>query len=121
MKLSVDGLTIGYERAGHGQPLVLLHGYVGDGAATWWPQLDGLSDELDVIAWDAPGSGVSSDPPESFTLADFADCLGRFIDELGVARPHVAGLSFGGALALELYRRRPDIPRSLVLLSAYAG
>jgi pimeloyl-ACP methyl ester carboxylesterase len=38
-----------------------------------------------------------------------------------LARPHVLGLSFGSVLALELYRRHPDVPASLVLASAYAG
>ena len=36
-------------------------------------------------------------------------------------KPDVAGLSFGGALALELHRRHPAIPRTLILVSAYAG
>ena len=50
-----------------------------------------------------------------------ADCLAGFVEALELARPHVAGLSFGGGLALELYRRHPGLPRSLVLASAYAG
>lgn len=119
--IEVDGLQIAYERAGEGPPLVLLHGYVGDGPATWRRQIDGLSDEFTVIAWDAPGAGRSSDPSEAFGLAGYADCLAGFIGRLGLRRPHVAGLSFGGILALELYRRHPAIPRTLTLASAYAG
>jgi pimeloyl-ACP methyl ester carboxylesterase len=119
--LEVDGLRIGYERAGAGPPLVLLHGYVGDGRATWWRQIDDLCDEFTVVAWDAPGAGRSSDPPESFRLGDYADRLARFIETLALGRPHVVGLSFGGGLALELYRRHPAVPRTLVLASAYAG
>jgi pimeloyl-ACP methyl ester carboxylesterase len=117
----VDGLQIAYERAGAGPPLVLLHGYVGDGGATWRRQIDELCDEFTVVAWDAPGAGRSSDPPESFSLGDYADCLAGLIDALGLERPHVAGLSFGGGLALELFRRHPSVPRTLVLASAYAG
>src|SRR5438105_4746129 len=74
-----------------------------------------------VVAWDAPGYGGSSDPPEAFALSEFADCLAAFIDELGLGRSHVVGLSFGGGLALELYRRHPAIPITLVLAGAYAG
>jgi pimeloyl-ACP methyl ester carboxylesterase len=111
---------IAYERKGEGPPLVLLHGYVGD-RRMWQPQIDELSDEFTVVAWDAPGYGGSSDPPESFRLADFADALAAFIDALGIERPHVAGMSFGGGLALELHRRHPSLPRTLVLASAYAG
>src|SRR5437899_7194248 len=60
-----SGLRIAYERAGNGPPLVLLHGFVGDGRE-WRRQVDGLSDQFTVVAWDAPGAGASSDPPESF-------------------------------------------------------
>lgn len=118
----VGGLRIAFERAGEGSPLVLLHGAFSD--SRWWRrQIDGLSDEFTVAAWDAPGCGRSSDPPEpeTFRLSDYADCLAGFVDALGLGRPHVLGLSFGGGLALELYRRHPMVPRTLVLASAYAG
>jgi len=120
-QLEVEGLRIVYERAGVGPPLVLLHGYVGDGLATWRSQVDALSEEFTVVAWDTPGSGGSSDPPESFRLTDYADCLAAFVNALELGRPHVVGLSFGGGLALELYRRHPEIPTTLVLAGAYAG
>jgi pimeloyl-ACP methyl ester carboxylesterase len=119
--VEVDGLRVGYERAGQGPPVVLLHGYVGDGATTWRGQLEGLSDRFTVVAWDMPGAGRSSDPPESFGLEGYADCLAGFIGRLGLERPHVVGLSLGGAFALELYRRHPGVPATLVLASAYAG
>jgi pimeloyl-ACP methyl ester carboxylesterase len=120
-RVEVDGLKIAFERAGAGPPLVLLHGYVGDGPTTWRGQLDGLSDDFTVVAWDAPGAGGSSDPPEGFGLAGYADCLAGFVDRLGLGRPHLAGLSFGGILALALAGRHPAVPGSLVLASAYAG
>ena len=119
--IEVDGLRIAYERVGKGPPLVLLHGYVGDGAATWGRQIEALSNEFTVVAWDAPGAGRSSDPPESFGMAGYADCLAGLIERLRLERPHVAGLSFGGALALALFRRHSAIPRTLILASAYAG
>ena len=117
----MGGLRIAYERAGRGPALVLLHGYVGDGRATWHHQLQALSDEFTVIAWDAPGAGASSDPPETFGISGYADCLAGFIDELGLVEPSIVGLSFGGALALELCHRHPAVARRLVLVSAYAG
>jgi pimeloyl-ACP methyl ester carboxylesterase len=119
--VEVDGLRIAYERAGAGPPLVLLHGYVGDGPTTWRRQLEGLSDDFTVVAWDAPGAGRSADPPEPFGMAGYAACLAGFVERLGLGRPHVAGLSFGGALALALCRGHADLPSTLVLASAYAG
>ena len=119
--VEVDGLHIAYERAGSGPALVLLHGYVGDGTTTWPRQLDGLSDEFTVIAWDAPGAGRSTDPPEGFGLDEYADCLAGFLEKLGLDTAHVAGLSFGGILALALQRRHSGRSSTLILASAYAG
>lgn len=119
-QIVVDGLRIAYERAGEGQPLILLHGAVSD-CREWRRQFDALANEFTVVAWDAPGCGQSADPPETFRLPAYADCLAAFIDALGLEHPHVLGLSFGGGLALELYRRHPRIPRTLALASAYAG
>jgi pimeloyl-ACP methyl ester carboxylesterase len=119
--VEVDGLRIAYERAGAGPAVVLLHGYVADGPTTWRPQLDGLSDEFTMVAWDAPGTGGSSDPPDGFGTAGYADCLAGFIDALRLDRPTVLGLSFGGILALALHDRHPGVSSALVLASAYAG
>jgi pimeloyl-ACP methyl ester carboxylesterase len=86
-QIEVAGLRIAYERAGAGPPLVLLHGYVGDGPTLWRRQLEALSDEFTVVAWDAPGAGGSSDPPESFGMAGYADCVAGFVDGLHLDRP----------------------------------
>jgi pimeloyl-ACP methyl ester carboxylesterase len=119
--VEVDGLQIAYERVGSGPALVLLHGYVGDGPTTWRRQLDGLSDEFTVVAWDAPGAGRSTDPPERFGLDGYSDCLAEFIDKLGLDTACVVGLSFGGILALALQRRHAASSSALILASAYAG
>jgi pimeloyl-ACP methyl ester carboxylesterase len=119
--VEIDGLLIGYERAGSGPPLVLLHGYVGDGWTTWRRQFEGLCDEFTVVAWDAPGAGRSTDPPEHFGLDGYAGCLAGFIERLGLGRPCVIGLSFGGIIALALQRRHAAVTGRLVLASAYAG
>jgi pimeloyl-ACP methyl ester carboxylesterase len=119
-EIELGGLRIAYERKGDGPPLVLLHGWPMDGRE-WRHQIEGLSDEFTVVAWDAPGAGRSSDPPETFRLPDWADCLASFIEALELGPSHVGGLSWGGGLALELYRRHPQVVRSLILASAYAG
>jgi pimeloyl-ACP methyl ester carboxylesterase len=118
--VEVAGLRIAYERRGEGPPLLLLHGVLGD-ARHWSRQIDALARDFTVVAWEAPGHGRSDDPPESWGTGDFSACLAAFVETLGLGRPHVAGLSWGSALALDLYRLRPDLPRTLVLASAYAG
>ena len=61
--IEVEGLRIAYHRAGVGPPLMLLHGYVGDGPTSWRRQIEALANEFTVVAWDAPGAGGSSDTP----------------------------------------------------------
>jgi pimeloyl-ACP methyl ester carboxylesterase len=120
-RVEVEGLSIAYERAGNGPPLVLLHGYVADGPTTWRHQIDELCKDFAVVAWDAPGAGHCADPPETFGINAYADCLAGFVDALGLGRAHVMGLSFGGALALAFQHRHSEVVRTMVLASAYAG
>ena len=117
---NVNGLRIAYQRAGSGPPLVLLHGFICD-SRVWQPQIEALSTDFDVIAWDCPGCGESSDPPEEFSMAEFADCLAGFLDEIGVSSAHLLGLSWGGTLIMEFHRRFPARLRSAVLVDTYAG
>jgi pimeloyl-ACP methyl ester carboxylesterase len=114
------GLDIAYERAGEGPPLVLVHGGTVDGRM-WRPQLAALADEYTVVAWDEPGAGRSSDVPEDFGLADYAQCLAGLIEEIAHGPAHVAGLSWGGTVALELYRQHPQLVATLILVDTYAG
>jgi pimeloyl-ACP methyl ester carboxylesterase len=118
--IDVGGMGIAYERRGAGLALVLLHGAFGD-SRVWRSQLDGLSDEFTVVAWDAPGCGRSSDPPDTFRASDYAHCLRAFIEMLDLGHPHLLGLSWGAVVALDFFRWHPNIPRTLVLASAYAG
>lgn len=119
--VEVEGLRIAFRRRGDGPPLVLLHGGFGFDGRQWQPQLDHLADEFTVVAWDSPGHGQSSDPPEHFRLPDYADCLAGFIEALRLERPHIVGLSFGGGLALQFHDRHPTVARTLILCGAYAG
>ncbi|HJR25680.1 MAG TPA: alpha/beta hydrolase [Acidimicrobiales bacterium] len=119
-QVEVDGRRIALERRGSGPPLVLLHGLPGD-SRMWVRQLDSLSDSFTVVAWDAPGCGRSSDLTEGAGTTDVARCLVGVIEQLDLGSPHVVGLSWGVGIALEAYRLAPEVPRSLVLASGYAG
>lgn len=118
--VEVDGQSIAYLQAGKGPALVLLHGFLCD-SRVWRRQLSDLPDHFRVVAWDAPGAGSSSDPPETFTTANYASCLARFLDTVGIDQAHVLGLSWGGILAQEFYRLHAERVRSLILADTYAG
>lgn len=115
-----NGLEIAYERVGEGPPLVFAHGAAEDGRV-WQPQLAALPDEFTVVAWDEPGAGRSSDLPADFGLAGYANCLAALIEALALGPAHVAGLSWGGTVVQELYRHRPELVATLILVDTYAG
>ncbi|GGL87677.1 hydrolase [Streptomyces fumigatiscleroticus] len=99
------GVTVAYARVGHGAPLLLLHG-IGHHRQAWDPVTGILAAERDVIAVDLPGCGESPALPEGMAhdLPTLSAVLGAFCTALGIDRPHVAGNSLGGLLALELGR-----------------
>jgi pimeloyl-ACP methyl ester carboxylesterase len=117
---NINGLSIAYQLTGKGPALILLHGFTID-SRVWKPQLDSLSKKFTVIAWDAPGAGQSSDPPEGFTMNDWADCLAGLLDSVGVKQAHILGLSWGGILAQVFYKRHHQRTLSLILVDTYAG
>ena len=96
-----------HERRGRGEPLVLIHG-IGSHLQIWSPVIDRLAEHHDVIAADSPGFGRSPALPPGVdpTVDAYATAFERFFGELGLRRPHVAGNSMGGGIALELGRRR---------------
>jgi pimeloyl-ACP methyl ester carboxylesterase len=82
------------------EPLVLLHP-LGADHTMWDPVRERLDGRREVIALDLPGFGAA--PPISPSApSDLARAIGERLDALGVHRPHVAGNSLGGWVALEL-------------------
>jgi pimeloyl-ACP methyl ester carboxylesterase len=96
---------LAFDRAGQGEPLVLLHG-LGLSRRSWDPVIPLLAAERDVIAVDLPGHGDSPGQPRGRSWAPDAQAqaVAQLLDELGLDKVHVAGNSTGGWVALELGR-----------------
>lgn len=96
-------MELSYERRGAGEPLVLIHG-LGGSQRVWSPVLDRLAAEREVIAVDMPGAGGSAALADGIrpTPASLGAAISDFCDRLGHERPHVAGNSLGGWVALEI-------------------
>jgi pimeloyl-ACP methyl ester carboxylesterase len=96
---------IAHHRLGDGPPLVLIHGLAHRRQA-WDPITEHLAVRHQTIAIDLPGFGESPLPADGFprTVERLVARIGEFFTEIGVDRPHVAGNSLGGAVALELAR-----------------
>lgn len=107
-------------RAGSGEPLLLLHGFLGSWPH-WRPLLGELAARYEVIAPTLAGhdGGPPYPPSAPLTLAAATDDFEGRLDELGVDTAHIVGNSMGGALALELAKR--GRARSVVALAPAGG
>jgi pimeloyl-ACP methyl ester carboxylesterase len=117
--VKVGMLEIAYRETGAGDPVVLLNG-TGESGGTWLAQTGALEERYRCIAVDQRDTGYSSYVEIPYTPADMASDAAGLIDELGLGASHVIGYSLGGAAAQELALARPDLVRSLVLLSTWA-
>src|SRR5206468_3779816 len=105
---AVNDLQLYYEEAGSGSPLVLLNPGVvtiDDPRTGGWSTLRRyLAQRCRVILVESRGCGRTDNPggPDAYTLASLAADAAALIDRLGLAPAHVAGVSHGGLVALEL-------------------
>ena len=113
------GLRLRVARQGAGRPLLLITG-IGANLEMWAPFARRVSDR-ELIAFDAPGTGLSQRPRRPLRISALADIVRDLMDELALERADVLGYSFGGGLAQELARRAPDRVRRLVLCATGPG
>jgi pimeloyl-ACP methyl ester carboxylesterase len=117
-KVEVDGLTINYDLQGEGEPLLLIP-YTSADHACWAFQLPAYTEHFSCIAIDLPGSGDSDKPAGPYSTQGHADQVAAFLGAIGIERAHVAGMSFGAAVAMHLAAGHPDRVHSLSLHSGW--
>ncbi|HEY2481966.1 MAG TPA: alpha/beta hydrolase [Caulobacteraceae bacterium] len=131
MYLSVNGarlffdtvgssLAVEPERMAERPALVVLHGGPGFDHSLMRPYFDRFADTHQVIYLDHRGNGRSGGEPQTWNLAQWGDDIAAFIDALGLDRPAVLGLSFGGMAAMAYATRHPQQPSRLILSSTAA-
>lgn len=118
-----DGDRFSYMAAGDtSAPVVLLLHGSGASASYWRHQFAALSGRFRLVAWNAPGYGLSdplSNPTPSYD--DYADALAAFCDSLQIRRASLVGNSFGAGLALTYASRQPDRVHRMALSGVSAG
>jgi pimeloyl-ACP methyl ester carboxylesterase len=111
--LEARGSRLRYLVAGEGKPLLLVHG-LGGAAANWVALAPLLLPGWRVIVPDLPGHGGSSPLPAAPSLNAYADRLALLLERPAA----VVGHSLGGAIALRLAIRRPEVVSRLILAGA---
>src|SRR2546428_3105185 len=118
----VNGVSLYYEVAGRGAPLVLVHGFA-CGIRSWAPQVRALSRYRRVIAYDVRGHGLSDAPPEAAAYSQSTSVadLHALLAHLKIGRAVVGGLSMGGNIALNFALAHPAMVSALIVADTGAG
>ncbi len=120
-KVEVAGREFHYERAGSGEPLLLIQGMSGT-HVSWGQAFKGaLEESFDVVAFDNRGIGLSAPVDGPFTIVEMAEDTASLLEALGLESAHVVGISMGGMIAQELALAEPARLRSLSLGCSYCG
>ncbi|MBX5088642.1 alpha/beta fold hydrolase [Rhizobium lentis] len=115
--LPVNGIDYYYEIRGEGEPLLLLHGGLGQ-IEMFTPIMPVFTDHRQVIAVDLQGHGRTPLGKRPIELPAIGADLAILVKQLGYHKVDVFGYSFGGGVALNMAANAPDRVRRLVILSA---
>ena len=115
--IEVDGVRLAYDDEGQGPVVLCLHS-IAHGASDYAPLRARLGSRCRVIALDWPGHGRSAEDRVAASAARYTEIAERFADALGLRDVVLIGNSIGGAVAIRLAAKRPDVVRALVLADA---
>ena len=114
----VDGANLHYLTAGHGTPLILLHGYA-ETSLMWKPIIPALAKRFTVIAPDLPGIGDSDIPADGLDMKSAAIRIHDLAKSLGVQKAEVVGHDIGLMVAYAYAAQFPTEVTKLVLMDAF--
>lgn len=115
--VKAGGVNYYYEIRGQGEPLLLLHGGLGN-IAMFAPGMPELARTRTVIAVDLYGHGRTALTDRPISLIDLGDDMATVVRQLGYSQVDAMGYSFGGGVAFRLAAQHPGMVRRLVLVSA---
>ena len=118
---NVHGHRVRYELHGETGPLVTFINGLTQNADLWTTYAAALSDRgYRVLAYDMLGQAQSSKPVLGVEFTEHADLLAGLLDQLQAGPTHLAGISFGGVVALDFAIRHPRKLAGLAVMSAFA-
>jgi 3-oxoadipate enol-lactonase len=120
-KVRVNDIQIYYEVHGDGFPLIMIHGLGAN--IDWWNShmVRELSKRFMTVMFDNRGAGRTDVSDRRYTIRLFADDTASLMDNLGISRAHVLGISMGGIIAQELVLNYPQKVEKFVLCPTSCG
>lgn len=115
----VSAAPLPFRRSGRGEPLVLVHGFLG-GSSQWEAEIACLGQHFDVVAPDLAGYGDACDRKAPGEIAAHARAVLATLDTLGIERFHLLGHSMGGMVVQEMAHQAPARVQRLVLYATAA-
>jgi len=115
----INHLRFHFKESGSGDALLFLHG-LGSCGQDWLLQMPVFCSRFRVIAPDLYGHGQTDEPRKRVSIAQMTADVACLLDELGVKRTHIVGLSMGGCVAQQLALDDPARVRSLTLVNTFA-
>jgi len=113
--LIVDNSLVHYEVIGRGEPVLLLHGWLGSWRY-WVSTMEELSIAYRAYAVDLWGFGDSDKRGSNYSVDDYARLLAKFLGLLGIERIHLVGHALGGVVALRYAARFPERVRRVAVV-----
>jgi pimeloyl-ACP methyl ester carboxylesterase len=115
--ITTDQGIVHYEVYGRGQPVILLHGWLGSWAL-WQDTMSYLGAYYRTYALDFWGFGESGKKRESYTVQDFVSLVDQFMDRLGIERAPLVGHSMGGTVSLSVAVQYPRRVSKVVVVGS---
>jgi 3-oxoadipate enol-lactonase len=114
----INSIKINYATEGQGsEAIVFIHG-LGEYLESWRHQTKYFSKNYKTIAMDLRGHGKSGVPKKRIEIGDFAEDVKGLIDLLGIKKAHLCGLSMGGLVLFEMYKRHPECFSSMIIVAS---
>jgi pimeloyl-ACP methyl ester carboxylesterase len=114
----VEGVKLHYLTAGHGAPVLLLHGYA-ETSLMWKPLILRLAEHLTVIAPDLPGIGDSSIPEDGLDMKTSAIRIHALVRSLGLQKSEIVGHDIGLMVAYAYAAMYPEETTKLIVMDAF--
>lgn len=116
-KIKLKDASYYYELTGKGEPLILISGYTCD-HTIWQSVVDLLKESYTILTIDNRGIGQTTDAAQTLSIRLLAEDILTISQQLGLEKPHIAGHSMGGAIALHIAKMAGSLIGKVAIINS---